>query len=283
MVNRAPSLNLSLSLKLVGIVCILSFLLDFAFLLFPVQATDKLWQINLARNLVERGIVPLVGLGILLAAYWLDSMDQKDQPEVVDLKLPAFILSSILGLIFLLIVPLHLNTVNQLKVETTERINTEANQLEAQVNNQLEQVQNQLGNNQIKEAVERQRLALKDQLTTQLNEVVKSEIRYNQALQNNQIPPEQKDLIKAYKLNPKALDEFIARQTDPEQLAKQRITQVRTQKEQRLQQTQQDAWKEVRIGISSFLLSIAYIIIGWTGLRGMNVLQNSSKRRATIR
>ena len=186
MVNRSSSGNISLSLKIVGIICILSFLLDFLFLLFPVQIADKLWQINFARNVVDRGIVPLVGVGILLTAYWIDSTD--DRPQALNLKLPTFIFSSILGLFFLLIFPLHLNTVNQVKVQALERVNNESAQLEAQVKTQLDQVQSQLGNDQVKAAVERQRMALKEQLGNQLNELVKDEQRYNQALQNNQLP-----------------------------------------------------------------------------------------------
>ncbi|MTJ09854.1 HpsJ family protein [Anabaena sp. UHCC 0204] len=281
MVNRASSSNISLSLKLVGIICILSFGLDFLFLLFPFQPTDKLWQINLFRNLVERGIVPMVGIGIILTAYWVDSFDESGRSSPLSLKLPTFIISSLLGLIFLLIFPLHLNNVNQVKVQALARINEESGQLENQVTAQLAQIQTQLGNNEVKAAVEKQRTALKEQLSTQLNELVRDDVKYNQALNNPQLPAAQKDLLKKYKANPKALDDFIAQQTDPQQLAVQRTTQIRTQKEQRLKKTQEDAVKELRIGISSLLLSIGYIVIGWTGLKGMGVLQGSSKRKSS--
>jgi hypothetical protein len=284
MVNRFAASNTGLTLKVVGIVCILSFLLDFLFLLLPFQPTDKLWQINLARNLVERGIVPLIGVGILLFAYWVNSADDSGRPQSLDLRLPTLILSSVLGLIFLLIFPLHLNNVNQLKGQTLERINKEADQAENQVKGQLAQVQTQLGNEQVKAAVEKQRSALKEQLSNQLNELVKDDQKYNQALQNNQIPPEQKELLKQYKANPKALDDFIAKQTDPQQLATQRIGQIRSKKEQGLKQTQQDASKELRIGISSLFLSIGFIIIGWTGLRSLGLgASQGGKRKAPAR
>ncbi|BCX10095.1 MAG: hypothetical protein KatS3mg066_3954 [Fischerella sp.] len=39
----------------------------------------------------------------------------------------------------------------------------------------------------------------------------------------------------------------------------------------------------MRIGMSSLLLSIGYIIIGWTGLRGMGAAQGGSVRKATAR
>lgn len=284
MVNRstAPN-NISLSLKLVGIICIVSFFLDFLFLLIPFQPTDKLWQINLCRNLVDRGIVPMVGMAAILTAYWFDSVDEGRRPSPFNLKLPTFMIASLLGLIFLLIFPLHLNNVNQVKIQTLTRIGQEADQLENQVKNQLAQVQTQLGNDQVKAAVEKQRTELKQQLSTQLGELVKDEQKYNQALNNNQLPAAQKDLLKQYKTNPKALDDFISQQTDPQQLANQRITQIRSQKEQDLKKTSDDAIKELRTGLSSLLLAIGYIIIGWTGLRSMSVLQSGSKRSRSAR
>ena len=284
MVNRstAPN-NISLSLKLVGIICIVSFFLDFLFLVIPFQPTDKLWQINLCRNLVDRGIVPMVGIAAMLTAYWFDSVDEGGRPSPFNLKLPTFMIASLLGLIFLLIFPLHLNNVNQVKIQTLTRIGQEADQLENQVKNQLAQVQTQLGNDQVKAAVEKQRTELKQQLSTQLGELVKDEQKYNQALNNNQLPAAQKDLLKQYKNNPKALDDFIAQQTDPQQLANQRITQIRSQKEQQLEKTSDDAIKELRTGLSSLLLSIGYIIIGWTGLRSVVGLQGGSKRTPSTR
>jgi hypothetical protein len=296
MTTRTTSSNTSLLLQLIGIICILSFFLDFLFLLLPLQFTDKLWQINLCRTLVERGIGPMLGLGAILTAFWFDRANEGSRSSS-RLKLPIFILSSLLGLIFLLIFPLHLSNVNQVKTQALTRINQEAEQLESQVKNQLTQdqteiknqlaeVQNQFGNEQIKAAVEKQRPVLKQQLATQLNELIKDERKYNQALNNKQLPDAQKNLLKQYKVNPQALDDFINQQTDPQQLAAlatqkinkinqeatQKITQIRTQKEQQLQKTQEDAWKELRIGMSSIFLSIGYTVIGWTGLKSRGTL-----------
>ncbi|MDB9309845.1 HpsJ family protein [Aphanizomenon sp. CS-733/32] len=271
----------SFLLQLIGIICILFFSLDLLFLLFPLQITDKLWQINLCRSLVDQGIVPLLGLGAIITAYWVDRASESSRSSSSGLKLPIFILSSLLGLIFLLIFPLHLSNVNQLKAEGLTRIEKEAEQSENQVKSQLAQLQNQLGNDQVKASVEKQRAALKEQLRTQLNELVKDEQKYNQALSNNQLPEAQKDLLKQYKTNLNSLDNFIAQQTDPEQLAKQRISQIQTQAQQQLQKTQEDAWKELRTGINSLLLSIGYIVIGWRGLRGMGVSKSGSSSLST--
>jgi Fe2+ transport system protein B len=293
MTTRTRSSNSSLSLKLIGIICILSFFLDFIFLLLPPQFADKVWQISLTRTLVERGIGPMLGLAAILTAYWMDRVDEDSRRSSFRLKLPIFIISSVLGLIFLLIFPLHLTNVNEVKNQALTRINEETEQLETEiknqlaqqkkeVTNQLTQIQSQLGNDQIKAAVEKQRPALKKQLIAQLDELINDEKKYNQALNNKELPEAQKNLLKQYKANPKAVDDFISQQTDPQQLASlasqriaqldkeanQKITQVSTQKEQQLKKTQNDGLKELRIGLSSLLLAVGYIFIGWTGLKG---------------
>ncbi|MBH8555081.1 hypothetical protein I8751_22570 [Nostocaceae cyanobacterium CENA357] len=280
MTKRFASLNAALTLKVVGIILILSFLLDFLILLLPFQPTDRAWQINLATALVDRGIVPLVGLGMLFVGYWMnEATSDGDRPQPVDLRFPALILSSILGLIFLLIFPLHLNNVRQASAQTVNQINQDAEQAENQLKNQLSQFQAQLNNDQGKAQLEQ----LRNQARSQFSELLKDDQKYQQALNNPQIPQAQKELLKKFKANPQELDKFIAQQTDPQGLANQRLSQIRQRKEEAEKQAKDNAWKSgLRIGISSLLLSIGYIIIGWTGLRGMGGLQ-SSGRKATAR
>ncbi len=280
MTKRFASLNAALTLKVVGIILILSFLLDFLILLLPFQPTDRAWQINLATALVDRGIVPLVGLGMLFIGYWMnEATSDGDRPQPVDLRFPALILSSILGLIFLLIFPLHLNNVRQASAQTVNQINQDAEQAENQLKNQLSQFQAQLNNDQGKAQLEQ----LRNQARSQFSELLKDDQKYQQALNNPQIPPAQKELLKKFKANPQELDKFIAQQTDPQGLANQRLSQIRQRKEEAEKQAKDNAWKSgLRIGISSLLLSIGYMIIGWTGLRGMGGLQ-SSGRKATAR
>ena len=134
--------------------------------------------------------------------------------------------------------------------------------------------------------MEKQRPALRQQLAAQLNELIKDDTKYNQALNNKELPEVQKNLLKQYKANPQALDDFIKQQTDPQQLAAQatekinkmnqeatqKITQIRNQKALQLQKIQENAWKELRIGMNSLLLAIGYIVIGWRGLRNTSII-----------
>ncbi|BAY27384.1 hypothetical protein NIES2100_72080 [Calothrix sp. NIES-2100] len=275
MVNRFTSASTALTLKVVGIILILSFLLDFLLLLFPFQPTDRGWQINLATNLVDRGIVPLVGLGILFAAHWIESASDSDRSPSLDLRFPVLVLSSILGLLFLLIFPLHLNNVNLAKNETVNKIEQDAEQAEKQINNQLSQLQAQLNTDQGKAQLQQARNQTKDQLTA----ILKDDQKYKQALESPQIPPAVKEILKKAKADPKELDKAIEKQTDIEGLRNQQISQVRQRKEEAEQQARDNAWKSgLRTGISSLLLSIGYIIIGWTGLKGMGTLQSGGRK-----
>ncbi len=279
MVNRVATVNASRTLKVVGIILILSFLVDVFILSFPFQPTNSGWQIRLATAFVDRGIVPLVGFGMLFAGHWVDNFDDSS-PSGVDLRFPALILSSILGLVFLLIFPLHLNNVRQASDREIKQITASAQQAESQVDGQLSQVQARLNNEQAKAQIEKQR----NQVKAQFSELLKDEARYKQALENPSIPQQQKDLLKKFKADPKALDKFVAEQSDPLQLANQRKTQIRQNKEAAEKRAKDTAWKSgLRVGISSLLLSIGYIIIGWTGLRSKGATSGGGKRKATAR
>jgi flagellar biosynthesis GTPase FlhF len=252
----------------------LSFFVDFVILLLGFSLTDKQIQIGFTTALVDRGIVPLVGLGIISAAYWLDNLETGGDRSGLDLRLPSMILASILGLMFLLIFPFHLNNVRQASTQRVNQISQEAQQLENQtnqeaqqaetrLNSQLSEFQSQLNNDQAKAQLEQAR----NQVKAQLTQILKDEQR----------------------ANPQELDKFLAQQTDPNQLAQQTTSEIRQRKEQKIaeirqrkeeaqKQAKNTAWMSgLRIGISSLILAIGYTIIGWTGLKGLKeigALQN---------
>ncbi len=274
MTNPHAAGNAAFILKVVGIILLLSFFLEFFIVILPLQITNTGWQINLATSLVDRGILPLVAIGMLFAADGIDSFSPGDRPKHIDIKLHIFILSSILGLIFLLIFPLHLNNVRQATTQNIDQIRQEAQQAENEVNNRLSQFQAQLNNEQGKAQLEQ----LRNQLRNQFTELLKNEETYQQALNNPQLPPEQKELLQKFKANPPELETFIAQQTDPQAQANQRLTEIRQGRQQAEKQTRGDAWKSgLRIGVGSLLLSLGYIIIGWTGLKRMKHMAVTSE------
>lgn len=279
MVNRLATVTTSRTLKVVGIILILSFLVDVLILSFPFQPTNSAWQTSLSTAFVDRGIVPLVGLGMLFGGHWVDSFDDSG-PSGIDLRFPALIMSAILGLIFLLIFPLHLNNVKQISQRNIEQVNARAEQAENQVQAQLQQVQARLNTPEAKAQIEKQ----KAQIKAQFSDLIKDDTKYKEALERPNIPEQQKELLKRFKEDPKALDAFIAEQSDPTTLANQRLSQIRTSKEADVNAAKQSAWKSgLRVGISSLLLSIGYIIIGWTGLKSKGATSGGGKRKATAR
>ena len=276
MMNQIAAMNAARTLKVVGIILMLSFLIDFIILLLPFQPTDRSWQIDLATALVDRGIVPMVGLGMLFSGYWADSFaSDVSGSSSIDLRIPALILSSILGLLFLLIFPLHLNNIRQASTQRVEQINKQAQQAQTQLTQRLSQLQAQLNSEEGKTALANR----SKQLKTQITELLKDDKKYNEALENPGINPNLKDLLRKAKANPKDVDKLITQQVNPEALANQQLSQIRERKEQAATQEREKAWRSgVRIGISSLLLSIGYIIIGWTGLRNMSALRGNSRK-----
>lgn len=71
--NNHPIFPLAVrTLKVVGVILILSFLLDFVILSFPSGPRDSQWQVGFATALIDRGIIPLVGLALIFTGYWIE-------------------------------------------------------------------------------------------------------------------------------------------------------------------------------------------------------------------
>jgi hypothetical protein len=256
---------LARTLKLVGAILILSFFVDFVILLLPFGPRDRTWQIGLTTALVDRGLIPMVGLAFLLTGYWINNSAlhaPTKRTAWLDLRLWVLLLSSLLGLLFLVFFPLHINNVRQANAQVIQRINQEASQKETQL-------QTELGSPQAQAELEGQQ----NQFRSQVSDLLQNEQRLNQALQSDQLTESQKKLLQRFKADPKALDQFLNQQFGAQSLRDQALRQIRSRREQAEQQAKQETWQSgLRIGITSLLLSIGYIAIGWTGLRSIGAL-----------
>jgi hypothetical protein len=252
--------------KLVGVILILSFAVDFLMLLFFSGPRNSQWQIGLATAAVDRGLVPMIGLALIFTGYWIDyntSNNIANRKSWLDLRLWA-VLSSLLGLFFLLLIPIHANNVTQARAQTIQGINQEAKQAESNLQTQLGQLQAQLGDQRVKAELEK--------FKSQVQELLKNEQRFNQALQSNQYSENEKKLLQQFKANPQALDAYLAQQSDPSTLGNQKLNQIRAQRQELEQQARQDTWRSgLRVGINSLLFAIGYAAIGWTGLRNTRI------------
>lgn len=267
---RLFSAPAALIAKLVGLLLIVSFLIDAASLLIPstppFSPLDRGWQLGVTTQLVERGFIPMLGMALLFAGSWMDSLQDASgggKPWQLA-RLAALVLSGILGLAFLLIAPLHVNNVRLASRQTLEQIGQQASTAETQLKSEgfLSQLQQQ-----------------QSQARTQITDLLKDEKTLNDRLQSNQVSEQEKGLLQQFKSDPARVDEFLNQQLNPQAIRDRRLTQVRERRQQLEKQTKMAALKsQVQIGVSSVLLAIAYLVITGTGLRGIGSPQMGSRK-----
>lgn len=255
------------TLKVVGIIMILSALLDAAVLSIPAESSDILsrgWQLALTSQVVNRGIIPMVGTALLFTGFWVDSasgLGFESRHLWLDLRFWAILLANLLGLIYLLLVPLHLNNTRLELRETLALIERETAQQETQF-------QAQVKSEQFKTQIEQ----LKNVRRNQLTGLLQDEQRLQQILQSQETPELLKNILQQSKEDPQNLDKFLDQQAQA--LPTQYLTQIRTQKQQREKEARiQSRNASLQTGISSLLLAIGYITIGWTGLRTIGIIR----------
>lgn len=242
----------AIALKLVGIVTIISALLDYVILLIPPDVTNAQWQLATTTQLVDRGIVPLVGIALLITGFWVDRNSGRPSRSAslfTDLRFWACLLASLLGLFYLIITVVHINSVRATTRDALAQVSNEATQattqLEERLSNELSQQQNQL------------------------NMLLQNEELLSQAIESGQLPED----IQRFQSDPEGLSQFLEQRAGE---ARERLqTQIGTRRAEAEQRVRLQARKSaVRISISSLLLAIGYSVVGWIGLRRlMNMTQ----------
>ncbi|MBS0017940.1 MAG: HpsJ family protein [Arthrospira sp. SH-MAG29] len=267
--NRQFSFQASSSIKLVGLILILSAIVDYLVLLFPPNLTDRGWLIQTASSLVDRGVVPLVGMALVLMGYWMDSVlgnTPKSRKNIADLRLWVGILASLLGLLYLLIFPMHLNNTRLARRDALSEISQQAAQAETQL-------ESQLGSQQFQQEIEQRKVQLRAQLTG----LIQDEEQLNQVIAEGNLPPQILQVLEEAKTNPAVLDDFLEQQADS--LPVQLLTQIRQRQQELEDEAKTRSLKSsLQTGISSLLLAIGYIALGWTGLKGLGLL-NKGRRK----
>ena len=255
------------TLKVVGIILILSALLDCIVLSLPGETSDIVnrgWQLAAATQIVDRGIIPLMGIALLMTGFWVDSssgVSIERRNAWVDLRFWALLISSLLGLIYLLLVPVHLNNTRLELKDALAQVDTEAGQAEGQLEGQIK-------SEQFKAQVEQ----LKSQRRSQIGALLQDEGKLQEALKSPEVPKELKAVLQESKKDPKALDKFLEQQA--QELPNQARNEIRTRKQQKEKELRtRSRNSSLQTGISSLLLAIGYITVGWTGLRSMGILR----------
>ena len=259
----------SLSLKIMGVVLMLSSLLDYIVLAIPPDLENTEWQIDYIRKVVDLGIVPMVGMAFVLVGYWIGGTLQNTKSvkkSPLDFRLPIFILASLLGLIFLLFVPLHINNIRIDLTSKLETINQSATEAEERIQNQYDRINDILNNsNRI------------NQLDNQLAQI-------NQALNQGQIQGRPLNARGRTELEQSRQQLQNLRQLaeNPEALSgrlNELQTQLRTQRLDRESRIKTTSLKGgIRIGCTSLMLAVGYIIIGWFGLKEITTTVPTQKK-----
>ena len=245
----------SLCLKVVGVILIVSALIDYIVLAIPFQPLEASWQIAYIGTVVDRGIIPMVGIAFLLSGYWVDSVVSKKNAGL-DLKLPVFIFSTVLGLVFLLFVPLYLNNLRTISNNALEQITERAAQVENRLQTEFDQL-NALLQNQ-------EQLQQLDQRIAQIDRAIQTG-----QFQGQTLNAQQKQQLEQQK---QRLENISQLRDQPEKL-EERLSELQNQLRSRQQERENRAKTEtfkrgVRIGLSSLMLAGGYSIIGWLGLKG---------------
>lgn len=255
------------TLKVVGIILILSALLQCIVLSLPGETSDFLnrgWQLAAAIEIVDRGIIPLIGIALLMTGFWVDSssgVSIERRKVWLDLRFWALLISSLLGLVYLFLVPLHLNNTRLELKDALAQVDREAGQAEGQLEAQIK-------SDQFKAQVEQ----LKGQRRTQIAALLQDDGKLQQALKSPDVPKELKAVLQESKNDPKALDKFLEQQA--QELPAQARNEIRSRKQQKEKELRtRSRNSSLQTGINSLLLAIGYITVGWTGLRSMGILR----------
>jgi hypothetical protein len=243
----------SRTLKTVGIIMVLATLLDLIILPMPYNLGDSTWQMSFVSQAVDRGIVPLMGVVLFLTGFWIEGSAIADRPRnsmFADPRFWACVLASIMGLFYLLVFPFHLNNVRMTNDDALKTLNQQADQAESQG---------------IEARLQQEVEATKQQLTLLVGA---NEADLQKLVEGGRLTQEQVEIVKKAKADPKFLDTFLAqRQTEAREKMQ---TQIGKERTERTKQIQGDALKSgLRVSISSLLLAVGFIVIGWTGLRGL--------------
>ena len=233
---------------------ILASLLDMIILPMPYKFSgdgSTQWLLGFTTQIVDRGIIPMIGIALLLLGFWVSSdlgAAPQKQKSWQSLQFWTLVLSCILGLLYLLIFPLHLNNVRIDSQQSLEQITQEANQAQSQLNAE------------VNAEVQQQR--------QQIVQLLENEELLEQAIASGQVPEEQAGLLRQFRDDPAALDQYIEQRVG--ELRTQFETEIGSRREDALSNARTEALKSgLRIGISSLLLAIGYIIIGFSGLRAL--------------
>lgn len=253
MVATRPSANptiISLALKAVGTVLLVSSMLDYLVMLVPPQFGNAEWRFQFTTQFIDRGIIPLIGTSLIMLGLWIGGVGDRQRADGGVLKPITLGVMGVLGFLYLLMAPLHIIDAGKASASATRQLNNQTSQVEQQLEFRLEQERAQISG-----AIENP-----EALTAQFNE----------ALNQEGISDTEKQRIEELKAN---LDRFradpAALQTQQEQARNVALAEIQERNQaERNRISLQFNKSRLRVGLSGFALAASYLLIFWTGFRG---------------
>jgi hypothetical protein len=251
------------AISIVGLVAIALSLVDYLTLLISPEFGDRTWVQATTAQVVDRGIIPAIGMALLLFGLWMESRTTSTvSPWVKPLKGIVLVIATLFGIVLLITAPVHLLNVR-----------SQAQENLAQIGREAVDVENQLDSEAFKNNVDQRQQVLRQQAEELLN----NEEQFNALLESGDLSDEQKSFLRQAQSNPAALDEYIATQTT--NFAGQLIGRIR---ERRAQLDSQERVRAIRSGIQTgangFVLAFGYLAIGWFGFAGGNSTKTAPSR-----
>ena len=238
----------AIALKVVGWVAILTAVVDYLLLLVPLNLGSPQWQVGVTTQMIDRGILPLVGIALIFTSLWIESgLISAPQTRASRSDMPFWlsVLASTFGALYLALTVLHLSGVQLSSQSALEQVGKEASQASSQLE---ERISSQLSQQQ-----------------TQLRALLQNSDQLNQAIQSGQLPKE----IGQYRNNPEGLNKFLQEQAN--QARKKYQEEIGNRRLEAERRVRQESWKNgIRTSVTSVLLTLGYSLLGWQGLRRAN-------------
>lgn len=233
----------SRSLKLAGTALITITLINFILLLVPPNFGDVTWWLNLISQIVQQGIVPLIGLGLLFGGVGFElisSPNGENERWIAATKTFGFRMAGVFALLFLVLVPAHAISAVAASQQTIERIDREQDATFEQIDLQLQQQQRLYAN------------------------LIESDADLDVAIEDlvgdTPLTEEQLAQLRKFRDDPDALDRQI------QALQAQLVERVQEQNKEAKEASKFGVWKSIaRFGLTSLLLATCYFNIARLG------------------
>ncbi|MDE5106406.1 MAG: HpsJ family protein [Trichodesmium sp. St17_bin3_1_1] len=229
-------------MKLAGIMLVLFTIINYFLLIFTIKTGDTNWSLNFTTIIVEEGIIPILGIALMFCAYGFEEILGLAPPQPKlrwnSIKFWVYLLSFFFGIIFLLIIPLHISNAVAVSNEAVETANKTAKEEKEILEQRLEEQKNIIG------------------------DMLRNQPKLDAFIKKRQLSEEQIANLAKFKNNPNAFKVKV------EEVRSTLTQQIESKQQQEIQKSQLSAFhSSLKICLTSLLLASCYLTIGWSGFR----------------